>query len=275
MKFHFFRKIHRALKHDEYMSNPTAVRNTINSPGKELDTTTQASMESRFNRDFSDVRVHTDTKAAESTGTENARAYTVGNHIAFNTSEYKPGSLEGDALIAHELAHVVQQTGEGSALTAGKVPGQDDQSLEKEADAAALRVVAAGPDGSKAVGNRIAQGMMPGQRTGLRLQRCARSQSIQAPSFLGAQSRETLDRINRIMEAGGALQQWIAFGQTITSFENPLQALETAEAAEAIAAVPVIVKARVRQEIELLLVTHGDELSAEERTFWEQLLARF
>lgn len=60
-------------------------------------------MEPRFGQDFSGVRVHTDAKAASSAEALNARAYTVGNHVVFGAGQYSPH------LMAHELAHVVQQ----------------------------------------------------------------------------------------------------------------------------------------------------------------------
>lgn len=65
--------------------------------------------EDRFHRDFSHVRVHTGTSAAQSARDLQARAYTWQNHIVFAGGEYAPGSREGQRLLAHELTHVVQQ----------------------------------------------------------------------------------------------------------------------------------------------------------------------
>lgn len=79
-------------------------------PGQPLDHTTQKSMESKFGRNFEDVRVHTDTKAAESARSINARAYTAGRDVVFASQEYAPQSSRGRQLLAHELAHVVQQS---------------------------------------------------------------------------------------------------------------------------------------------------------------------
>jgi Domain of unknown function (DUF4157) len=67
-------------------------------------------MESRFERDFSCVRVHHDTHADGLARGINARAFTIGNDVFFAKSEYRPGTLEGRRLLAHELTHVVQQT---------------------------------------------------------------------------------------------------------------------------------------------------------------------
>lgn len=91
------------------MAAPASVHQTINRPGQPLDSRTRAFMEPRFGRDFSDVRIHTDTEAAQSAADVNARAYTVGQDVVFGHGEYHPGSGEGDRLIAHELVHVEQQ----------------------------------------------------------------------------------------------------------------------------------------------------------------------
>ena len=66
-------------------------------------------MESRFARDFSGVRIHDDPNAASSADAVDARAFTVGNDIAFARGEYAPHSPEGRKLLAHELTHAVQQ----------------------------------------------------------------------------------------------------------------------------------------------------------------------
>lgn len=77
--------------------------------GRALDRNTRAFMERRFGRDFGDVRVHTDATAAESAGALNAHAYTLGNNIIFSAGRYQPQTQQGRRLVAHELAHVLQQ----------------------------------------------------------------------------------------------------------------------------------------------------------------------
>jgi hypothetical protein len=76
-------------------------------------------MEGRFGHDFSQVRVHTDAQAARSTQAVEALAYTVGQHIAFESGQYRPDTRSGRQLMAHELAHVMQQS------TSGETPGHD------------------------------------------------------------------------------------------------------------------------------------------------------
>jgi hypothetical protein len=65
--------------------------------------------ESRFGADFGAVRVHTDGEAARSARAIGARAYAFGNHIVFARGEYQPRAASGQRLLAHELAHVMQQ----------------------------------------------------------------------------------------------------------------------------------------------------------------------
>lgn len=88
---------------------PPIVHDVLRSPGQPLDAATRAFMEPRFGHDFSNVRVHTDTTAAESARAVNALAYTVGPNVVFDTGQYTPEASEGKRLLAHELAHVVQQ----------------------------------------------------------------------------------------------------------------------------------------------------------------------
>lgn len=76
--------------------------------GQPIDAATRSFFESRLGRDLSDVRIHTDGAAAQSSQQISARAFTFGNHIAFAQGEYQPDSESGKRLLAHELAHVMQ-----------------------------------------------------------------------------------------------------------------------------------------------------------------------
>jgi hypothetical protein len=98
---------------------PPAVQSALRAPGRPLDAGTRAYMEPRFGADFSGVRVHTDAQAAESAQAINAQAYTVGRDVVFGAGQYAPGTGAGKQLIAHELAHVVQQqlgAGDGEVM---------------------------------------------------------------------------------------------------------------------------------------------------------------
>jgi hypothetical protein len=92
----------------------------LHSGGSPLPQATRAFFEPRFGADFSPVRVHTDTRAAETAKTIHARAFTVGRNIAFGTGQYAPESREGQQLLAHELTHVVQQ-GSAKAVDASLI----------------------------------------------------------------------------------------------------------------------------------------------------------
>lgn len=80
-----------------------------NSPGRPLDATTRGFMEGRFGHDFSKVRIHTGGAAAEAADAMQAHALASGTDIAFAPGMYRPGARAGMHLLAHELAHVVQQ----------------------------------------------------------------------------------------------------------------------------------------------------------------------
>jgi hypothetical protein len=123
-------------------SVPPIVHEVMRAPGQPLDAGTREFMEPRFGHDFSRVRVHTNAKAGESARAVNAQAYTVGRNIVFGTEEYTPRTSKGRQLIAHELAHVVQQNGVVAEPTAVQISPEDD-SAESEAEAAAGRVEAA------------------------------------------------------------------------------------------------------------------------------------
>jgi len=93
-------------------SAPPIVHEVLRSPGQPLGTRERAFMEPRFGQDFSGVRVHTGAKAEQSADAVRARAYTAGNNIVFGNKE----SASNLPVLAHELAHVVQQSGGSPVL---------------------------------------------------------------------------------------------------------------------------------------------------------------
>jgi hypothetical protein len=103
------RKTGAAVEEDEF-SAPPVVDDVLRSPGTGLDSDIRGFMEPRFGHNFSDVRVHTDSRAGESARAVNALAYTVGRHVVFGPGRFAPGSVVGRGLLAHELAHTIQQT---------------------------------------------------------------------------------------------------------------------------------------------------------------------
>ena len=87
--------------------------------GQPLSENDRGFFEPRFGRDFSQVRVHTDGKAAKSAREVNAKAYTLGKDVVFGAGQYAPRTSEGKRLLAHELTHVVQQSGDGHTMRRG------------------------------------------------------------------------------------------------------------------------------------------------------------
>ncbi len=93
--------------------------------GTPLDTQTRQRMEGSFGLDFSQVRIHTGQQAAQSARSIHARAYTSGTRIVFGQGQYRPHTGEGQRLLAHELAHVVQQAGAGTPAVQRKLVVED------------------------------------------------------------------------------------------------------------------------------------------------------
>jgi hypothetical protein len=136
------------LRHTGAAASLRLVEQALRSSGSELDQATRALMESRFGHDFRNVRVHTDAAAHRSAAALQALAYTAGNHIVFAAGQYAPHSSAGRHMIAHELAHVVQQA---QGLTAGR-SGLDNGAsdpLEQAAAQHADRVVRSAYAGSE------------------------------------------------------------------------------------------------------------------------------
>lgn len=77
--------------------------------GQPLPESERVFFEPRFGYDFSQLRIHTDPQASRLTKAVNARAFTLGPNIIFGAGQYRPGSVDGQRLLAHELTHVVQQ----------------------------------------------------------------------------------------------------------------------------------------------------------------------
>jgi Domain of unknown function (DUF4157)/Protein-glutamine gamma-glutamyltransferase len=107
---------------DNYVSS-------LGASGQPMSAASRSFFEPRFGRDFSNVKVHTDSVAAKSAQSINALAYTTGNNIVFNSGQYSPDSDSGKKLMAHELTHVVQQGG-------GKSSGSVQRQIEVPAGTA-------------------------------------------------------------------------------------------------------------------------------------------
>lgn len=89
---------------------PSIVHDELYTAGQPLDLATRGFMEPLFDHDFSQVRIHTGSKAQESANAVRAKAYTIGKDVVFGAGQYAPGTTAGKLLLAHELTHVVQQS---------------------------------------------------------------------------------------------------------------------------------------------------------------------
>ena len=137
-------------------------------PGQPLDGATASRMQDAFGIALPDVRLHTGAVAARKAAAVDAVAFTVGTNIVMGASAPAAGTIDGDALLAHELAHTVQQADAARDQVARRQPiGGESASAEAGADHAAEGAVGA-LHGRKDLGGRFADAW----KTGLQLQRC-------------------------------------------------------------------------------------------------------
>jgi len=95
--------------------------------GHPLDARTRDKMSRFYDTNFDRVRVHDDGSAAQFNAALSARAFTIGHDIAFASGQYRPGTSAGDRLIAHELAHTIQQSHNGALGVLGESRELEDQ----------------------------------------------------------------------------------------------------------------------------------------------------
>jgi hypothetical protein len=140
---------------------PDVVHGVLSSPGQPLDSATRHYFEPRIGHDFSRVRVHTDAKAAESARSVDALAYTFGLNVVFGAGQFAPETSQGKRILAHELTHVVQQS--GSTPQAPLALGDSDSRAEREADEVTERVSQShGPTSiSHAIGSIVSRNIRP------------------------------------------------------------------------------------------------------------------
>lgn len=132
----------------EQPDDATSVRRVVTTQGRPIEESVRRLMERRFAQDFADVRIHTDDAADRSARAMSADAYTVGTHIAFRRDRYRPGSPPGLRVLAHELAHVVQQRNgpvAGRATAGGIQMSDPSDRFERDAERVATHVMAGPP----------------------------------------------------------------------------------------------------------------------------------
>ena len=117
---------------------PPLVGDVVASSGEALDEGVRQWAEPRIGHDLRGVRVHTDARAAESARSIDALAYTVNRHVVFGERQYQPSTRTGRKLIAHELAHVAQQSsGVSPSAASGIGPANHPTEVEAERTAEA------------------------------------------------------------------------------------------------------------------------------------------
>ncbi|WP_437656667.1 eCIS core domain-containing protein [Sorangium sp. So ce1182] len=120
--------------------DPKAIQRSLGA-GQPLPASVRQGMEAGFGADFSSVRLHTDAPAGRLAADLSAHAFAVGDHVAFAPGVYAPGTLVGDLVLAHELAHTLQQSGRAGALRGHAPDAAEESGLERSADLAAARAV--------------------------------------------------------------------------------------------------------------------------------------
>lgn len=140
----------------------TVARAADRSAGTPLPTAARAKLESSYGADLGGVKVHTDTAASDAARAVHAHAFTSGQDIYFRAGQYNPGTAGGDKLLAHEVAHTVQQGPAADAIAKqSDAPelqiSEPGDRVEREADAAADRAVRGQPASLRPAGAGIAR----------------------------------------------------------------------------------------------------------------------
>ena len=203
-------------------------------PGNALDGATASRMSGALGVDVSSARIHTGPIAARKAADADALAFAVGHNVVMGAHAPAAGTIEGDALLAHELIHTSQQASAASDPAARRRPiGAESPSAEDHADAASAGAVAAlqAPDHRTAGRAKVASRLLGAVQTGLQLQRChgAKQQQQQQQTEQPSAGQPSTARIElRTLEIGegdAQIKETIEY-QTLM---DPGQTWQTAE----------------------------------------------
>ena len=242
----------KARSGSAHAGDPMSVRDALGH-GEPLDGGLRGRMEGAFGARFAAVRVHTDGTAARLSDQLDARAFAVGPHIAFSGGEFQPGTPEGDALIAHELAHVVQQGHAGASPVPVGANGSGSQvhaassALEHDADRSAAGVTMtlwAAPGSQSGLQRQV----RPRIRAGLSLQRCAGGQKQAAVPQARVKLTPLQERQQSLAQAGDNLREvndWVSGRQKVQGVPTILGVhdLDPAQAAKVATGIDALQKA--------------------------------
>jgi hypothetical protein len=177
------------LGQHEEDEQPSPVRDVVGSGGgSPLDPGARSFMEERMGADFKDVRVHTGATADESARSINAQAYTVGTDVVFRSGSYEPDSASGRHVLAHELAHVMQQKAgpvSGTPAPGGISISHPSDAFEQAAERSAAQAMA-GPAPTTAQ-------TMPAGGEAIAVQRAAEDEEEEPVQTLTAQREAAED----------------------------------------------------------------------------------
>lgn len=259
-----------ALRSMQRTAGNQAVGRTLR--GEPLPSPVRGRMEQAFGQPLDRVRVHSDDVGESVSREARAPAAASGDHVFFARGEFRPETPAGEALIAHELAHVVHGHDAGGEK-AGDV--LRSPAIEAEANRTALAALANLWLGTR---ERMRSAARAGGAMGLgRLLPAdcpGGSVAIEAPDYLGPHSRETLKRLNDRLESLEMLGPLIAVGTaTVVGFGPPSDPTDTVtSAAQALKGLPAIKRAVITQEVTLLLVEHENDMNDQEKAFWRRIL---
>jgi hypothetical protein len=174
--------------------------------GQAMDHGTRGKMEQAFGADFGGVRIHTDNRADTLSQSLSARAFTTGSDVFFRQGEYSPGTSSGRELLAHELTHVVQQSGDG--IQRKMTVSEPGDPMELEADRTAQAVIqqehAPAPQVHRQQEEDVPQFAAAKRDAGLQRQ-------PEAPS---PQDEEEKKKLHMKSAAEGVARAWISAGTT-------------------------------------------------------------
>lgn len=174
--------------------------------GQAMDSATAGRMGSAFGTSFDHVQVHTNPEAGAKTRALGADALAVGSHVAFAPGQYQPGTPAGDGLIAHELAHVMQQRGGAPLVQQRAVAVESSSAHEHDADQAAAAVVARLHGGEATSGEAAHEPIRPALATGTGVQRGNRPDIAATPEAMGQHMVEKMDDSNK--PTSGNVHYW-------------------------------------------------------------------
>ncbi|MCA2218026.1 eCIS core domain-containing protein [Jidongwangia harbinensis] len=254
---------------------PRSVHQILAAPGKPLEDDVKSEMEARFRFDFSRVRVHTDGQSAQAASKLGSVAFSVGPHLVFAADRYRPDSPSGRSLLAHELTHVVQSSGESDPVALRIGDSHDREEIEADAVAAGRSDVQPGPRRAKAL-RRAVVAVLPqvaDQATEAAQRQIAAARQLLSDPRLDAARREGLR--TQIAAVEGAIGRYRAsgggpsgpMGGLATATTNPVGAAVAAGVA-AISALAVLLSGRnARRDAAAALAAKVAELAEAVRPY--------